>query len=151
MKFLKFLSVAVFVLGFAMVSFAADHVIVTESKHDFKTTVEKVKGCIKNNKQVTLFNEIDHQANAKKAGGEMGKATLFIFGNPAAGSKFMASYPQAAIDLPLKVLVFEEKGKVYISYINPADIASNYKGADKHPFIKGASGMLAKMVENVNK
>ena len=136
MKLFKFLSVAVFLLGFAVLSFAADHVIVTESKHDFKTTVAKVKTCIKNNKQATLFNEIDHQANAKKAGGQMGKATLFIFGNPAA---------------PLKVLVFEDKGKVYISYVNPADIASNYKGAKDHPFIKGVTGMLAKMVENVNK
>ena len=63
----------------------------------------------------------------------------------------MAAYPQAAIDLPLKVLVFEDKGKVYISYVNPADIASNYKGAKDHPFIKGVTGMLAKMVENVNK
>lgn len=151
MKLFKFLSIAVFVFGFAVLSFAADHVIVTESKYDFKTTVAKVKTCIKNNKQATLFNEIDHQANAKKAGAEMGKATLFIFGNPAAGSKFMAAYPQAAIDLPLKVLVFEDKDKVYISYVNPADIASNYKGAANHPFIKGVSGMLAKMVENVNK
>ena len=87
----------------------------------------------------------------KKMQKQMGKATLFIFGNPAAGSKFMAAYPQAAIDLPLKVLVFEDKGKVYISYVNPADIASNYKGAKDHPFIKGVTGMLAKMVENVNK
>ena len=102
MKLFKFLSVAVFLLGFAVLSFAADHVIVTESKHDFKTTVAKVKTCIKNNKQATLFNEIDHQKNAKKASGQMGPA-------------------------------------------------SNYKGAKDHPFIKGISGMLAKMVENVNK
>ena len=104
MKLFKFLSIAVFVFGFAVLSFAADHVIVTESKYDFKTTVAKVKTCIKNNKQATLFNEIDHQANAKKAGAEMGKATLFIFGNPAAGSKFMAAYPQAAIEF-LKIKV----------------------------------------------
>ena len=47
MKLFKFLSIAVFVFGFAVLSFAADHVIVTESKYDFKTTVAKVKTCIK--------------------------------------------------------------------------------------------------------
>lgn len=151
MKLFKLLTVSVFVLGFAVLSFASDHTTVTESKYDYKTTVEKTKQAIKNNKKVTLFAVIDHYENSKKLGGEMGKGTLFIFGNPAAGSKLMKEYPQAGIDLPLKVYIFEDNGKVYYSYINPSDIASNYKGADKHKFILGAQETLKNMATNILK
>lgn len=153
MKLVKLLMVLVFSVYLSTMAVAGDkgHVTAVKSNYDFKTTVDRVKKCIKSNKGVTLFAVIDHQANAKKAGVEMGKATLFVFGNPGNGGKLMQAYPQSAIDLPLKVLVFEDKGKVFISYVNPTDIAKNYKGAANHKFIKGAQGMLAAMVENVNK
>ena len=127
MKKFKFLTIAVFVLGFAAVSFSAGHT----------TAIEKA----------TLFAVIDHGENAKKLNAEMGRGTLIIFGNPAFGASFMKEYPQAGIDLPLRIYIFEDKGKVYFSYINPTDIAKNYKGADKHEFIKGTQNMLEKVIE----
>ena len=151
MKKFKFLTVVVFVLGFASVSFAAGHTTAIESKYDYKTTVEKTINAIKANKKATLFAVINHSENAKKLNAEMGQGTLLIFGNPAFGATFMKDYPQAGIDLPLKIYIFEDKGKVYFSYVNPTDIAKNYKGADKHQFIKGTQGMLDGRAKNILK
>ena len=151
MKKFKFLTIAVFVLGFAAVSFAAGHTTAIESKYDYKTTVDKTINAIKSNKKATLFAVINHGENAKKLNAEMGQGTLLIFGNPAFGATFMKDYPQAGIDLPLKIYIFEDKGKVYFSYVNPTDIAKNYKGADKHEFIKGTQDMLAGMATKIPK
>ena len=151
MKNFKFLTVTVCVLGFAAVSFAAGHTTAIESKYDYKRTVEKTINAIKANKKATLFAVINHGENAKKLNAEMGQGTLLIFGNPAFGATFMKDYPQAGIDLPLKIYIFEDKGKVYFSYVNPTDIAKNYKGADKHQFIKGTQGMLDGMAKNILK
>ena len=151
MKKFKFLTIAVFVLGFAAVSFSAGHTTSIESKYDYKTTVEKAINAVKANKKATLFAVIDHGENAKKLNAEMGRGTLIIFGNPAFGASFMKEYPQAGIDLPLRIYIFEDKGKVYFSYINPTDIAKNYKGADKHEFIKGTQNMLDGMAKNIIK
>lgn len=151
MKKFKLLLVTVFVLGFAALSFAAGHTTAIESKYDYKTTVDKTIKAIKANKKATLFAVINHGENAKKLNAEMGQGTLLIFGNPAFGATFMKDYPQAGIDLPLKIYIFEENGKVYFSYVNPTDIAKNYKGADKHEFIKGTQNMLDGMAKNILK
>ena len=89
MKKFKFLTIAVFVLGFAAVSFSAGHTTAIESKYDYKTTVEKTINAVKANKKATLFAVIDHGENAKKLNAEMGRGTLIIFGNPAFGASFM--------------------------------------------------------------
>ena len=65
MKKFKFLTIAVFVLGFAAVSFAAGHTTAIESKYDYKTTVDKTINAIKANKKATLFAVINHGENAK--------------------------------------------------------------------------------------
>lgn len=71
MKLVKLVAVLLFTVYVSSVAFAGDkgkgHVTAVESNYDFKTTVERVKKCIKSNKSVTLFAEINHQANAKKA------------------------------------------------------------------------------------
>ncbi|MCI6475417.1 MAG: DUF302 domain-containing protein [Mucispirillum sp.] len=151
MKKFKLLLTAVFVLGFAALSFAAGHTTAIESKYDYKTTVDKTIKAIEANKKATLFAVINHGENAKKLNAQMGQGTLLIFGNPAFGATFMKDYPQAGIDLPLKIYIFEDKGKVYFSYVNPTDIAKNYKGADKHEFIKGTQNMLDGMAKNILK
>lgn len=151
MKKFKLLLTAVFVLGFAALSFAAGHTTAIESKYDYKTTVDKTIKAIEANKKATLFAVINHGENTKKLNAQMGQGTLLIFGNPAFGATFMKDYPQAGIDLPLKIYIFEENGKVYFSYVNPTDIAKNYKGADKHEFIKGTQNMLDGMAKNILK
>jgi uncharacterized protein (DUF302 family) len=72
-------------------------------------------------KGIKLFALIDHSGEAKSAGIEMRPTKLLIFGNPKAGTPLMLAAPSIAIDLPLKLLVWEDAdGRVWISYNSPA-------------------------------
>jgi uncharacterized protein (DUF302 family) len=71
-------------------------------------------------KGVQIFALIDHSGEAKRAGIEMRPTKLLIFGNPKAGTPLMLAAPSIAIDLPLKLLVWEDSsGQVWISYNTP--------------------------------
>ena len=85
-------------------------------KHSVDETVEKLKGILQA-KGVTLFALVDHSGEAQKVGLEMRPTKLLIFGSPKAGTPVMLAAPSSAIDLPLKILVWEDgKNKVWISY-----------------------------------
>ena len=98
-------------------------------------TVQKLEGILAA-KGVKLFALVDHSGEAEKAGMHMRPTKLLIFGNPKAGTPLMIASPSIAIDLPLKVLVWEDaEGKVQVSYNSasylqarhglPADLLQN--------------------------
>jgi uncharacterized protein (DUF302 family) len=112
-------------------------------------TLEKLKAFIAS-KGLQLFAHIDHRAGALAAGLEMQPAHVLIFGNAKAGTPLMVASPLLALDLPLKVLVWEDAGKkVWVSYTTPefliqrhslpADLARNISGVQ--PLIKAALGV----------
>lgn len=72
-------------------------------------------------KGIEIFALIDHSGEAKRAGIDMRPTKLLVFGNPRAGTPMMIAAPSIAIDLPLKLLVWEDaSGQVWISYNAPA-------------------------------
>ncbi len=77
-------------------------------------------------KGLTLFAVIDQRAEARAAGLELRETTLVVFGSPAAGTPVMAAVPLAALDLPLKVLVWDDDGRTQVSYTAPAALAARY-------------------------
>jgi len=86
------------------------------SNHSVDMTVEKVLGILEA-KGVKLFALVDHSGEAEKVGMTMPATKLLIFGSPKAGTPVMLAAPSAAIDLPLKLLIWEDgAGKVWISY-----------------------------------
>jgi uncharacterized protein (DUF302 family) len=90
------------------------------SRHSVDETVERLQSILQV-KGVTLFAVIDHSGEAEKAGMKMPPTKLLIFGNPKAGTPLMLAAPRSAIDLPLKILVWEDAArKVWISYNSPA-------------------------------
>ena len=90
------------------------------SNHSVDQTVEKLKGILQAG-GVTLFALVDHSGEAEKVGMKMPPAKLMIFGNPKAGTPLMLAAPTSAIDLPLKILIWEDvEGKVWVSYNSPA-------------------------------
>ena len=91
-------------------------IIDTSSNHSVEETVEKLKGILQA-KGVTLFALVDHSGEAEKAGMKMRPTKLLIFGSPKAGTPVMLAAPSSAIDLPLKILIWEDReGKVWVSY-----------------------------------
>ena len=89
------------------------------SNHSVDQTVEKLKNILQS-KGVTLFALVDHSGEAEKVGMKMRPTKLLIFGSPKAGTPLMLAAPSIAIDLPLKILVWEDaQGKVWVSYNSP--------------------------------
>jgi len=81
-------------------------------------------------KGLKLFAVIDHGAEAKAAGLELRETKVLIFGSPEAGTPVMAAAPLAALDLPLKVLVWDDGGQTKISYTAPGTLADRYRLSD---------------------
>ncbi len=70
-----------------------------------------------------LFAVIDQAAEARAAGLELREMTLVVFGSPVAGTPVMAAVPLAALDMPLKILIWNDKGQTKVSYDSPAALA----------------------------
>ncbi len=91
-------------------------IVTIPSNHSVDQTVQRLEGMLEA-KDVKLFSVIDHSGEAEKAGMLMRPTKLLIFGNPKAGTPLMISSPSIAIDLPMKILVWEDvDGKVRVSY-----------------------------------
>ena len=90
------------------------------SNHAVDETVAKLKSILQS-KGITLFALIDHSGEAAKVGMQMRPAKLLVFGNPKGGTPVMLVAPSSAIDLPLKILIWEDaQGKVWVTYNSPA-------------------------------
>ena len=101
------------------------------SNHSVHVTVEKLKGIL-SAKGVTLFALVDHSGEAEKAGMKMPNTKLLIFGSPKAGTPVMLAAPRIAIDLPLKILVWEDAGgKVWVSYNSPDFLKERHNVPDE--------------------
>jgi len=97
------------------------------SHHSVDETVDRLINILQS-KGITLFAVIDHSGEAEKVGLKMPATKLLIFGNPKAGTPLMLAAPTIAIDLPLKILVWEDVGRtVWLSY-NSADYLQNRHG-----------------------
>jgi uncharacterized protein (DUF302 family)/uncharacterized membrane protein YidH (DUF202 family) len=100
------------------------------SNHSVEQTVKRIEGILEA-KGVTLFALVDHSGEAEKVGMKMRPTKLLIFGNPKAGTPLMLAAPSCAIDLPLKILVWEDaEDKVWISY-NSGDYLEERHGFPK--------------------
>jgi len=100
-------------------------IITKLSPHPVADTVSKLTGII-GAKGIRLFAVIDQSAEARQAGLSLRETTLVIFGNPAAGTPVMAAAPLAALDLPLKVLVWDDNGQTKVSYYSAEALAARY-------------------------
>jgi uncharacterized protein (DUF302 family)/uncharacterized membrane protein YidH (DUF202 family) len=104
----------------SMAPIADNGIIHKASNHSVDETVDTLKGILQA-KGVTLFALVDHSGEAEKAGLKMRPTKLLIFGNPKGGTPVMVAAPSAAIDLPLKILVWEDSAeKVWASYNSPS-------------------------------
>ena len=97
-----------------------------KSEYDFKQTVRRLKKNFKAN-NIAIFAEIDHAKAAKKAKENLLPATVLVVGNPKVGTRLMQENPKTAIELPLKVLVYEENGVVWVRYKFVSLLVSEYK------------------------
>ena len=78
-------------------------------------------------KGMKIFARIDQAAEAQAVGMALRPTILLVFGSPKAGTPLMEKFPSLAIDLPLKALVWESSGKVYLSYSTPEYLQQRHR------------------------
>ena len=119
-----------------MLESAQSSVITKHSSKSVAETVDRLKRFIAV-RGFTLFRVIDHSGTAQRVGLQMPDSKLVMFGNPTKGAAVMLAEPLAALDLPLKILVWEDgNGVVSVSYNSPEFMAERYRleGALRAPF-----------------
>lgn len=99
--------------------------IVKTSRHSYADTIAKLSQAITGAGN-TIFVTIDQAAAAQSVGLNLRPTTLIVFGNPKGGTGLMVAFPLTALDLPLKLLVWEESGAVSVAYRPPEEIAARY-------------------------
>jgi uncharacterized protein (DUF302 family) len=97
---------------------SAEGMIDILSPHSAVETADRLERFLQT-KGMKIFAKIDQAAEAKSVGLSMRPIILLLFGNPTAGTPLMEKYPTLALDLPLKALIWESDGKVYVSYSSP--------------------------------
>lgn len=101
-------------------------IVEVPSHYSVEETVDRLKRLLEE-RGIELFCMIDHSGEAAKVGMKMRPTKLLIFGNPRAGTPLMLAAPSIAIDLPLKILVWEDAdGKVWLSYNSPRYLAERH-------------------------
>jgi len=118
------------------------------SNHSVVQTVDRLKTILQS-KGVTLFALVDHSGEAEKVGMKMRPTKLLIFGSPKAGTPLMLATPSIAIDLPLKILVWEDgQGRVWISYNSPEYLRDRHSLPEELlPHIAVVEALVAKAGE----
>ena len=124
--------------------------IVTKgSQFSVEETLARLEAAIRE-RGLTLFARIDHSDEARRVGLAMQPAHVLIFGSPLAGTPLMVAVPLLALDLPLRVLVWQDgAGKVWASYYAPLYLAARFGLSNalvKH--IAGIEALVASAVSN---
>ena len=115
---------------------SSDWVVTKISSKSVTETVDRLKRFIEV-RGFTLFRVIDHSGQAERVGLQMPEMKLVMFGKPTAGAAVMLAAPLTGLDLPLKILVWEDgNGAVSVSYNSPGFMAEKYRldGALRAPF-----------------
>ncbi|MGA3354424.1 MAG: DUF302 domain-containing protein [Acidimicrobiales bacterium] len=100
-------------------------VVTKSSTRSVRDTVSRLEELVRA-KGMKLFSVIDQSAEARDVGLDLRETTLVVFGSPVAGTPVMEAAPLAALDLPLRVLVWADEEKTRVSYYDPEVLAARH-------------------------
>ena len=134
----------VLLLSLSSVAFGADGLIAIKSSFSVEETMNRFEQGAKQ-RGLTIFARIDHAGGAAKIGKTLRPTEVLIFGNPQGGTPFMECAQSVGIDLPLKVLVWQDdQGQVWLGYNDPAYIAQRH-GVSQCPAVGPLSKALSSL------
>lgn len=135
---------AVFFAASTFGAFAGDLVTKTSS-HTVVETTDRLQAAVEG-AGATVFARVNHAAGAEKVGMELRPTELLVFGNPKLGTPAMLDNQTAGLDLPLRVLIYEDSnGTVRVSYHAPSSLASTHNLPSDAKYIKMMTGALDKL------
>lgn len=121
--------------------------IVEQSMVDFATTTDQLDAALADAGLAVLV-ELDHAANAMSVDMTLPPTTLYVFGNPMAGTPLMQAGASTGIDLPQKILVYEEAGSVFVVYNDPGYVAMRHGLAGVDEVVSNISLALEGLVQD---
>ncbi len=146
----KLILTALLILFIAIPVEAADGVVNVRSTFNVKETADRMESILKE-KGMTIFNRIKHSESAGRIGIELRDTELIIFGNPKVGSPLMKCQQSVAIDLPQKVLIWEDdEDKVWISYNDPRYLEKRHNITGCEEVISKIEKALAGIAKSVS-
>jgi uncharacterized protein (DUF302 family) len=139
---MRLMMTILFALALPFSAALADELTTKPSKYPVKETVDRLTTALKD-KGITPAARIDHAAAAKAAGLELKSTEVLLFGNPKLGTPLMQTNRHVAVDLPMRVLVWEDDGgKVWIAYTPPSTLKTRYKIEGRDDILKTLTGAL---------
>ncbi len=122
--------------------------IKVKSENNFDDTYAALKKAVESKEPLTIIAELDHSENAKKAEMELRPTKIIMFGNPKLGTPLMKENQAVGVDLPQKMLVYEdEKGDVYVVYNDPKILAENHNIKEQDEVLNKISEALKGLAE----
>jgi uncharacterized protein (DUF302 family) len=126
---------------------AADTLVTLESKFPVKVTLDRLAADL-DKRGIKVAARIDHAAGATAVGMELLPTEVLLFGSPKLGTSLMQSNPVIGIDLPMKVLAWQDKaGKVWIGYNAPNAVAARHGIKDRDEQITNMAAILGGLVK----
>lgn len=139
---MKTVLISLFALALSQTAPAADGLVTKASKYPVAATMDRIESVAKE-KGMIIFARIDHGAGAEKMGLKMPAAQVLVFGNPKGGTPLMLAAPSAALDLPLRVAVWEDaQGKVWVGYNSVSYVKDRHGITGKDELVKTLDGVL---------
>jgi uncharacterized protein (DUF302 family) len=143
-KITSFLTFLLLTGLFISESIAQDGMVTLESNYSVDKTTNRLEHALTEN-GLTIFRKVDHQKGAASVDMELPPTTLLIFGNPKLGTPLMQCAPTVAIDLPQKMLIWEDQDEqVQVGYNSPDYLKKRHdiKGCDQE--LQKITGALKK-------
>jgi len=123
-------------------AYAGNDFVTKKSANSVAVSIDKLENVLKQ-KGAGIVARVDHAAAGEKIGLKLRPTQLLIFGNPKLGTPLMQSSQSIGLALPLKILAWEdEKGQTWLTYENPATMASRYNVKEPAEVLKKMAGVL---------
>ncbi len=99
----------------------------SKSDQSFEETYTTLKNALEANNNITIFAEVDHQANASSVGQTLNPTKVIFFGNPQLGTVLMQENQQSGLDLPQRILVYQDANEdVYVAFNDATYLAERH-------------------------
>jgi len=122
--------------------------VIQRSRYAFEDTVARLSAAIVASGS-TLFLALDQQAAAAKAGLELRPTMLLVFGNPKGGTPLMDAFPPFALELPLKIVIWQDGEDVELSYVPASVAARRYNVTGKDAQLSAMDRLLHELASSV--
>jgi uncharacterized protein (DUF302 family) len=130
---------------------AEEGLITSASAHHFAKTLTRLEAALKE-KNLTIFARVDHAAGAASVSLNLRNTSVVIFGNPKGGTPLMQINQKIGLELPLKILVWEDaSGQTWLCYDDPAWVARRFGIEPSFAAVMGLSNALAAITEQAGR